>query len=386
MDKLNFINEYTTHHVITSLYEVNQFLKFFSKPDTILLKKISHEFWQSDKAFDHFFIDKKNDLVHVYTVKKDHLKFIHLKRDLKELTCLSELEKNYQALLCKKSTLEQVIKNFPIPICELSKQHTIINQNDAFRTKIGNDVSLEEDTIFPLDIKISINDQRNHWQFEKLSLNEHDFIIATDISLKDDLQKKLDTLENTYANLLDKLNISIGIFKHDTRLSIYNQTYLKTWGVTEKFIKTKPTLGEMIDHLRDIKILPELHNYEYFKQDRLELFKNLLTEKEEILYLPNEKIHRTIISPYPDGALMFIHEDISETYQMKSNLQSLENLANTVINDMDDLILIFSDNGRLRYFNTLKEEFKLFESIKFEKNFDRALLFSFILFILQNSL
>ena len=98
MDKLNFINEYTTHHVITSLYEVNQFLKFFSKPDTILLKKISHEFWQSDKAFDHFFIDKKNDLVHVYTVKKDHLKFIHLKRDLKELTCLSELEKNYQAL------------------------------------------------------------------------------------------------------------------------------------------------------------------------------------------------------------------------------------------------------------------------------------------------
>ena len=366
--KINIINHHTSHHVLNALFEINPFLKNFSPEDSKIIKKLSREFWQNGLAFNQFFLNKKNQLVQIFSEKENHTKLLHIKSNMIERQLCLELEKRYTHLHHEKLELNQIIENLPIPICEISKKQTITYKNKAFKDKIGSKFLFKENEQFPMETKILFNDKRNTWRIEKTEHNGRTFLTASNISIKDELQKKLEILEQTYISLLDKLDISIAIYQSDTKLSTYNQCYLKTWEVSIKFLNQAPTLGEMIDHLRDNKILPEHHNYETFKKERLDLFKNLLTIKEEILYLPNEKIYRSIILPYPDGALVFIHEDISEIYELKSNLQSLENLTHTVINDIEDFILIFSDNGRVKYFNGLHGEFKLFEKINFNKN------------------
>ena len=68
----------------------------------------------------------------------------------------------------------------------------------------------------------------------------------------------------------------------------------------------------ILEALRERRRLPELADFQAFKQEQLKLFTSLIEPMEELIYRPDDSTIRQVLSPHPFGGLIFIFEDVTD--------------------------------------------------------------------------
>ncbi|MGH6953377.1 MAG: ATP-binding protein, partial [Alphaproteobacteria bacterium] len=151
--------------------------------------------------------------------------------------------------------------------------------------------------------------------------------------------------------LLRQLATAIVVFGPDTRVKFYNEAYLKMWRLDEGWLATEPTYSEVLERLRDQRMLPEYADFPAHKRERLKLFTSLIGSREEYLHLGDGKTLRMVTTPHPLGGLFFTFEDVTGRLALERSYNTLIEVQRETLNNLYEGVAVYGGDGRLKLWN-----------------------------------
>ncbi len=167
-----------------------------------------------------------------------------------------------------------------------------------------------------------------------------DQIVRAERSLREFIQ----TLTKTFADL----PIGLAIFDRQRQLALFNPALIDLTSLDGEFLSGRPTLFAFLDRLRETRILPEPKNYSVWRQKMIDLEKAAATGLyEETWLLTTGQTYRVTGRPHPEGAVAFLFEDISAEVSLTRRFRTEIELAQSVVDVIEDAVAVFSESGEL---------------------------------------
>jgi signal transduction histidine kinase len=169
-----------------------------------------------------------------------------------------------------------------------------------------------------------------------------------------DVEKALgDLRQHTEAHdqVLEALNTAIAIYAPDTRLTFYNSEFGKLFQLDESWLAGEPTLGEVLEALRENRRVPEQADWRVFKASILDLFTSVTEPQEALVHLPDGSTLRQIISPHPFGGLLFMTQDVTDRLALERRYSTLTAVQNATLDNLYEAVAVFGGDGRLKLSN-----------------------------------
>lgn len=174
---------------------------------------------------------------------------------------------------------------------------------------------------------------------------------AFDATEEEDTQEALRRHIRAHSDLLEASTMATAIFDASMRLKFYNSAYVALWKLDKQWLAAEPTFSDVLELLREKRRLPEVVNFQHFKQQRIKLFNNLTEPHEELLHLPDGKIVRFIIIPHALGGLIFSYEDVTNKIALERSFNTLIAVQRETLNNLHEGIAVLGEDGRLRLSN-----------------------------------
>lgn len=172
------------------------------------------------------------------------------------------------------------------------------------------------------------------------------FALPADAAVKAErsLREFVQTLTKTFADL----PIGLAIFDRQRNLQLFNPALIDLTGLPTGFLTARPTLFDLLDKLRDLRMVPEPKDFRSWRQQMNKLESAAATGRhEEIWSLPGGQTYRVTGRPHPDGAVAFLFEDItteiSKTRQFRAELL----MAADVLDGIEDALAVFGPSDEL---------------------------------------
>ncbi len=180
--------------------------------------------------------------------------------------------------------------------------------------------------------------------------------IAVDKGDMEELNAKLSDMLSTQSNLLETITSGISIFGADQRLKYFNQATVRMWKLDEHWLASKPTYGDVLEKMRENRVLPEQANFPAFKQRRLKLFTDLLEPSEEFYYLPDGRTVRQLAIPDSSGGILFADEDVTDRLALERSYNTLIAVQTETLDNLTEGVAVFGQDGRLKLHNPVYRE------------------------------
>ncbi len=175
--------------------------------------------------------------------------------------------------------------------------------------------------------------------------------LIVDIAREEELEVATKRHLSANQTLLEQLRSAIAIFGSEQQLEFYNSAFAQLWGLEDQWLNTNPTLGEILEQLRETRRLPEQADFRSYKKTWLDMFTNLIDPHEDMLYLPDDSALRFLIIPHPMGGLMMTFEDVSSRLQLESSYNTLIAVQKETLDNLTEGVAVFGSDGRLKLFN-----------------------------------
>lgn len=174
---------------------------------------------------------------------------------------------------------------------------------------------------------------------------------AADATALEALQDQLADHIAAHAEVLEGLGTAIAIFGADKRLKFFNTAYAELTQVDTAKLDGEPSLGEILEWLREKRRLPEYVDFPAFKAGQDRWFTSLIEPVQEMMHLPDETTLRFVASPHPRGGLVFAMEDVTDRLALESSYNTLIEVQRETLNKLYEGVAVFGGDGRLRLFN-----------------------------------
>ena len=175
---------------------------------------------------------------------------------------------------------------------------------------------------------------------------------AIDVTELASLESRLQQHIDAHADTLDKLATAVAIFDHEQRLTFYNRAFARLWSLSEAWLDTRPSDGEVLDRLREDRKLHEQRDYIAWKRERLSLYgKPSENPPEEFWHVPGGKTLRVVTQPHPFGGLTYLFEDVTEKLALESSYNTLTKVQSATLDTLLEGVAVFGPDGRLKLYN-----------------------------------
>lgn len=174
---------------------------------------------------------------------------------------------------------------------------------------------------------------------------------AIDKTGGEQVQSELDRLIAAHDDVLDRLATAITVFGPDRRLKFFNGAYAKMWSLDDFWLEGGPDIVELLDVLRERRMLPETGDFSAFKQEWLSWFTSLMEPREELMHLPNGTALWMVISPHPLGGLLLTFEDVTDKLTLERSYNTLIDVQRTTLDNLYEGVAVFGEDGCVRLSN-----------------------------------
>ena len=166
-------------------------------------------------------------------------------------------------------------------------------------------------------------------------------------------QKFIQTLTKTFAHL----SAGLAIFDRERRLVLFNPAFLDLTTLPPLFLSQRPSVGQVLDRLRDLQMLPEPKDYTSWR-DRVAALEAAAVRGTycETWSLPSGRTYRVSGRPHPDGAIAFLFEDVSDEILLTRHFRTELETAQSVLDSLDEAVAVFSPAGTLTMNNAAYAE------------------------------
>ena len=175
--------------------------------------------------------------------------------------------------------------------------------------------------------------------------------VAQDVTREEELETTHERYMASNKELLEQLGTAIGIFNSEQKLEFYNSAFAQLWKLEDKYLNMRPKLGDMMEKLREQRLLPEQADFRKYKQVWLNMFTGLLQPFEDMLYLPGGQALRMLAVPNPMGGLMMTFEDVTSRLELESSYNTLIAVQKETLDNLAEGVAVFGGDGRLRLWN-----------------------------------
>ena len=174
--------------------------------------------------------------------------------------------------------------------------------------------------------------------------------IALDLTEVESLRLEMDRHIGAYTGMLDQLSTAVAIFDITKRLTFYNAAYRQIWSLDVAFLDSHPTDGEILDHLRAKRQLPEQADFRTWKGQTLAAYQ-AIDPIETVWHLPDGRTLRVVASPNPQGGVTYLFDDATQSFALATQLNALTRVQGETLDALKEGVAVFGADGRIRLIN-----------------------------------
>jgi PAS domain-containing protein len=205
----------------------------------------------------------------------------------------------------------------------------------------------------PLKRHILIQGERRYFEFKEETLNSLGGMIGYGTDLTD-VEKALIDLEQhnmAYRQVLETLSAGVTIYGPDKKLQFFNHAYARLFEIDEKWLHTSPSLGEILDDVRQRRLLSEQSDYHNFRKQQLQMVSSLVSPFQQLEHLPDGRTIRRITAPHPLGGVFFIFEDVTNALSLEQQYNTQLAVHRASLDNLYEGVAVFGSDNRLKLIN-----------------------------------
>lgn len=173
---------------------------------------------------------------------------------------------------------------------------------------------------------------------------------AIDVEDMEELARSFRAFREAQRALLDQLSAGVAQFDARRHLAFANQPFLRLFGLGPGLLKNPPGFERLLDAMREAGRLPELRDFPAWRRERAQWF--AATEPhDEAWPLPDGTHLRVLGQPLPDGGLLLIVEDRTETLRIAAMRDTLLRTRTATFDSLFEAVAVFAPDGRMQLWN-----------------------------------
>jgi signal transduction histidine kinase len=174
---------------------------------------------------------------------------------------------------------------------------------------------------------------------------------ALDMTSVESTQFELARHIQAHGEVLEQMGTGIIILGPDARVKFFNSAYTRLWGLEAEFLRTEPTLEQLLEQLREKRRLPEQPDFPAYKKELKRSLMSAIGPLEALLHLPDGRTMRRIAAPHPFGGIVMTFEDVTDTLALERSYNTLIDVQRETLDNLFEGVAVFGADGRLKLFN-----------------------------------
>jgi PAS domain-containing protein len=148
------------------------------------------------------------------------------------------------------------------------------------------------------------------------------------------------------------LSTGLAIFNRERLLILFNPALLDLTSLPADFLSKRCSAKSFFDQLRELRITPDTPTHKsWAKQVDLITQAALEGRYSETWTLPTGATYRVTGRPHPDGALVFLFEDITAEITVTRRFRTELDTCHRVLDAVETSLVLFSSTGQLQLCN-----------------------------------
>lgn len=308
----------------------------------------------------------------------DGSKVLWFRETTPERTVQSAIAEKYQALDEDRGRLSQVLDSLPMPVWLRAADHSLVWINRAHRVAVeaGTDATIpihDMELVPGLEAaearalakraamrnepqaerrRFVVGGERRSFELVEIPLASGKVVgFAHDITERDDAVGELSRYSEANMEIFNRLQSAIAIFNGERHLTFYNDAFVRLWQFEEAWLERQPRHDEILENLRQRRLLPEQIDFPAYRNAILEHYTSLMEPYEEMEVRPDGTTVRSVMSPHPLGGLMVICEDVTDRLELQRARNTSQAVQRVILDQLLEGLAVFGSDGRLKLFN-----------------------------------
>ena len=170
---------------------------------------------------------------------------------------------------------------------------------------------------------------------------------------RDTLRRHVEAHDETLNHLAD----AVAIFGPSRRLAFHNTAFQTLFGLDQAWLDERPTHAELLDRLRQRRLLPEVVDYAGWKARELDFYGAAEAAPDDSWSLPDGRTLRVVRQPHPLGGILLLFSDMTDELNLRSRYNAQIQVQTATLDKLNDAVAVFGSDGRLRLHNEAFETF-----------------------------
>jgi signal transduction histidine kinase len=170
---------------------------------------------------------------------------------------------------------------------------------------------------------------------------------------RDTLRRHVEAHDETLNHLAD----AVAIFGPSKRLAFHNTAFQILFNIDPAWLDERPTHAELLDRLRQRRLLPEVIDYAGWKSKELDFYGASAAAPDDSWSLPDGRTLRVVRQPHPLGGVLLLFSDITDELKLRSRFNAQIQVQTATLDKLNDAVAVFGSDGRLRLHNEAFDAF-----------------------------
>jgi signal transduction histidine kinase len=173
---------------------------------------------------------------------------------------------------------------------------------------------------------------------------------AIDIEEQQQVAREFRAFREAQRALLDQLSVGVALFDAEERLTFANQPFRRLFALSEDAIEARLSFERFLAESRERGRTPEVRDFPEWRRERAGWFE-MSTAQEEAWPLPGGTHLRVVAQPMPDGGLVLITEDRTESLALSAVRDTLLRTRTATLDSLFEALAIFAPDGSVQLWN-----------------------------------
>ena len=200
-------------------------------------------------------------------------------------------------------------------------------------------------------VTATIGGQRRALRVSDLPLGEEGIAgYAIDVEDMEEVSRAFRAFREAQRSMLDQLSAGVAQFDERRQLTFANQPFQRLFSLSPSAMLNPPGFERLLDLAREAGRVPEMRDYPAWRRERAEWFA-VSQALEEAWPLSDGTHLRVVAQPVPDGGLLLIVEDRTETLRISAMRDTLLRTRTATFDSLFEAVAVFAPDGRMQLWN-----------------------------------